>query len=71
MSVHPSRRRFWLVMVAGDDFVRSVRYSQAEAVDEAALMAQRFPDQYVYLLEAKQGYLMPKVEMIDFTMVDG
>jgi hypothetical protein len=58
-------------MLAGDEFVRAICDTQATAVDEAALMAQRYPGQYVYLLEAKQGYIIPKPELVDFVMVDG
>jgi hypothetical protein len=69
---HPSRKRFWLVMV--DGFLHSnppVKcWSKAEAVDAATHLAEKCLGEYVYVLEATQGYLVPKTETIDFVMVD-
>jgi hypothetical protein len=68
----PARRRFWMVMTYPFlDSPAMVRCNDmSTAVDQATEMAEQHPGEYVYILEAKQGYLMPKPEMIDFTMVD-
>jgi hypothetical protein len=45
-------------------------WSKTEALDTAIHLAEKHPGEYVYVLEAKQGYLVPKNEIVDFTMVD-